>query len=32
MPRPVRQGDIHDSDSYGVQQYAPLVDLQVPGP
>jgi hypothetical protein len=30
LPRPVRQGDIHDSDSYGGQQYAPLVDLEVP--
>ncbi|MEZ0094452.1 DUF4387 domain-containing protein [Streptacidiphilus sp. EB129] len=32
FPRPVRQGDVHDSDSYGGQQYAPLVDLQVPAP
>jgi hypothetical protein len=30
LPRPVRQGDIHDSDSYGGQQYAPLVDLEIP--
>ena len=30
LPRPVRQGHIHDSDSYGGQQYAPLVDLEVP--
>jgi hypothetical protein len=29
MPRPVRQGDLADSDSYGGQQYAPLVDLEV---
>jgi hypothetical protein len=29
MPRPVRQGHIHDSDSYGGQLYAPLVDLEV---
>ena len=32
MPRPVRQGDIRDSDSYGGQWYAPLVDLEVPVP
>ncbi|MEY9962684.1 hypothetical protein ABIA33_000710 [Streptacidiphilus sp. MAP12-16] len=32
LPRPVRQGDIHDSDSYGGQQYAPLVDLEIPDP
>lgn len=32
LPRPVRQGDIHDSDSYGDQQYAPLVDLEIPAP
>ncbi|MEY9895150.1 hypothetical protein ABIA31_008839 [Catenulispora sp. MAP5-51] len=31
MPRPVRQGGIRDSDSYGGQLYAPLVDLEVPG-
>jgi hypothetical protein len=30
FPRPVRQGDLDDSDSYGGQQYAPLVDLEVP--
>ncbi|KUM95208.1 hypothetical protein AQI95_43320 [Streptomyces yokosukanensis] len=32
FPRPVRQGDLTDSDSYGGQQYAPLVDLEVPEP
>jgi hypothetical protein len=32
MPRPVRQGDLRDSDSYGGQWYAPLVDLEVPVP
>jgi len=32
MPRPVRQGDIRDADSYGGQWYAPLVDLEVPMP
>lgn len=31
FPRPVRQGDLADSDSYGGQFYAPLVDLEVPG-
>ena len=30
FPRPVRQGDLADSDSYGGQQYAPLVDLEIP--
>jgi len=30
LPRPVPQGDIGDSDSHGGQQYAPLVDLDVP--
>jgi hypothetical protein len=30
LPRTVRQGDVHDRDSYGGQQYAPLVDLKVP--
>jgi hypothetical protein len=32
FPRPVRQGDLDDSDSYGGQQYAPLIDLDVPAP
>ncbi len=31
LPRPVRQGGLHDSDSYGGQQYAPLVDLAIAG-
>jgi Domain of unknown function (DUF4387) len=30
FPRPVRQGDLADSDSYGGQLYAPLVDLEIP--
>ncbi|MBF9066637.1 DUF4387 domain-containing protein [Streptacidiphilus fuscans] len=30
FPRPVRQGDVHDRDCYGGQQYAPLIDLPVP--
>jgi hypothetical protein len=32
FPRPVRQGDLDDSDSYGGQQHAPLIDLAVPAP
>jgi hypothetical protein len=30
FPRPVRQGDLADTDSYGGQFYAPLVDLEIP--
>jgi len=30
FPRPVRQGDLADTDSYGGQFYAPLIDLEVP--
>jgi hypothetical protein len=30
FPRPTRQGALDDPDSYGGQQYAPLVDLPVP--
>ncbi|MFJ8148705.1 DUF4387 domain-containing protein [Streptomyces sp. NPDC096048] len=29
LPRPVVQGDLHDSDCYAGQQYAPLMDLAV---
>ena len=29
FPRPVRQGSLQDTDSYGGQQYAPLVDLPI---
>jgi hypothetical protein len=32
IPRPVRQGDIGDTDSHGGQQYGPLVDLEFPDP
>lgn len=32
FPRPVRQGDLADADSYGGQQYAPLIELAVPEP
>jgi hypothetical protein len=31
IPRPVFQGDIRDSDGHGGQQYAPLMDIVVPG-
>jgi hypothetical protein len=31
MPRPQVQGDLRDSDCYAGQQYAPLMDLQIPG-
>jgi hypothetical protein len=30
FPRPVPSGSIHDSDIFGGQQYAPLVNLEVP--
>ncbi|MBI2872938.1 MAG: DUF4387 domain-containing protein [Chloroflexi bacterium] len=30
IPRPIASGDLGDSDVYGGQQYAPLVDLEVP--
>jgi hypothetical protein len=30
IPRPYIQGDLEDGDTYGGQQHAPLVDLQVP--
>jgi hypothetical protein len=30
IPRPYTQGDIDDGDTYGGQQHAPLVDLQIP--
>ncbi|MGW0758577.1 DUF4387 domain-containing protein [Streptomyces sp. NPDC002814] len=29
LPRPTVQGDLHDSDCYAGQQYAPLMDLAV---
>ena len=31
IPRPVFSGDLEDSDVYGGQQYAPLLDIEVPG-
>ena len=30
IPRPYTQGDLRDSDSHGGQQYAPLVDIEIP--
>ena len=30
IPRPVTQGDVGDSDGHGGQQYAPLMDIEVP--
>lgn len=30
IPRPVIQGDVADSDGHGGQQYAPLMDIDIP--
>lgn len=30
IPRPYFQGDLRDSDGHGGQQYAPLMDIDVP--
>lgn len=30
IPRPIVQGDMEDSDSYGCQFFGPLVDLEIP--
>ena len=30
IPRPAVQGDLHDSDGHGGQQYAPLMDIEIP--
>jgi hypothetical protein len=30
IPRPAIQGDVQDSDSHGGQQYAPLMDIEIP--
>ncbi|MFJ5262604.1 DUF4387 domain-containing protein [Streptomyces sp. NPDC088387] len=32
LPRPTVQGDIHDTDCYGGQQYGPLMDMEIPAP
>jgi hypothetical protein len=31
IPRPNFQGDLFDSDNHGGQQYAPLMDIEIPG-
>jgi len=30
IPRPAIQGDLNDSDGHGGQQYAPLMDIEIP--
>ena len=30
IPRPVIQGDLEDSDSYGCQMFGPLMDIEIP--
>jgi len=30
IPRPSVQGDLLDSDGHGGQQYAPLMDIEIP--
>jgi Domain of unknown function (DUF4387) len=30
IPRPYSQGDLLDADNHGGQQYAPLVDIEIP--
>lgn len=30
IPRPVTQGDVGDSDGHGGQQYAPLMNIEIP--
>lgn len=30
IPRPSPQGDLTDSDGHGGQQYAPLMDIEIP--
>ena len=30
IPRPVIQGDLEDSDSYGCQMFSPLMDIEIP--
>ena len=32
IPRPIPSGDLEDGDCYGGQQYAPLLDIDVPVP
>jgi len=30
IPRPAIQGDLYDADGHGGQQYAPLMDIEIP--
>jgi len=30
IPRPYTQGDLYDADGHGGQQYAPLMDIDIP--
>ena len=30
IPRPATQGDLYDADGHGGQQYAPLMDIEIP--
>lgn len=30
LPRLVGSGDVHDTDVYGAQQHAPLLDVEIP--
>ncbi len=30
IPRPITQGELEDSDSYGCQFFGPMVDIEVP--
>ena len=30
IPRPIVQGDVGDPDGHGGQQYAPLIDIEIP--
>ena len=30
IPRPYIQGDLYDADGHGGQQYAPLMDIEIP--
>jgi Domain of unknown function (DUF4387) len=30
IPRPAIQGDLEDADGHGGQQYAPLMDIEIP--
>lgn len=30
IPRPTIQGDLYDADGHGGQQYAPLMDIEIP--